>query len=209
MTVPLRGGGKGLAIKEKGLFFFLIPTALLLGSWGGGGLTCAANRKRTFFAASLTFRRGNLFNSLKSKIIQGKVVRFKVSVCKGIGQCALTSSFQVHALCRCCRQKINHHLKAETISKLRVHSLFFTCKSLYLVNAEVKARYPTADLQSEVQCWGGRAGTRPPPGDFGGAGGLYFDIPRFWSRCWIDRYSQIMFIVKIIFIHLFQELSKD
>ena len=39
-------------------------------------------------------------------------------------QCALTLSFQVNALCRCCRhytKLINHLSKAEQISKLTVH----------------------------------------------------------------------------------------
>ena len=45
-------------------------------------------------------------------------------VCHIFGHPALTSSFQVYVLCRCCRHAtkiINHHSKAETISKLTVH----------------------------------------------------------------------------------------
>ena len=60
---------------------------------------------------------------------------------------ALTSSFQVHALCRCCRQattNINHHSKAEIISKLTVHSqllqhYFSSAKNVCFVNEEVWA----------------------------------------------------------------------
>ena len=45
-------------------------------------------------------------------------------VCPKVGHTALTSSYLVYAL-SCCRHNmkiINHHSKAETISKLTVHS---------------------------------------------------------------------------------------
>ena len=68
-------------------------------------------------------------------------------VCPNIGHPALASSFEVYALCKVCRHTmkiINHHSKAETISKLTVHALFlfFTCKNLYLGNDEVRVGCP-------------------------------------------------------------------
>ena len=56
----------------------------------------------------------------------------------------------VYKLCRCCRHTtkiINHHSKAETISKLRVHSqllqnLFSPAKVLCFVNNEDRAGCP-------------------------------------------------------------------
>ena len=69
-------------------------------------------------------------------------------MCPYFGHSTLTSEFKVYAFCRCCRHttKIsNHHSKSEKISKLPfsfVAKLFFTCKTLYVVNAEVWARCP-------------------------------------------------------------------
>ena len=68
-------------------------------------------------------------------------------VCSNFGHPALTSSFQVYALCICCRHttKItNHDSKAETILKLTVDSqllpnYFFRLQKSIFVNDEVRA----------------------------------------------------------------------
>ena len=64
-------------------------------------------------------------------------------MCPNFGHHALTSSFYVYKLCRCCRNAtkiINRYSTPKTIFKLTiVVKLFFTCKIFNFVNYEVRA----------------------------------------------------------------------